>query len=626
MSRIPAALKRLRALGLALLVCVALAPSPESAAKTDLGVVTAVTGRVIVTRGVSPSSQAAVQFRDALLPRDVITTPPQSTVRFLLDGATSVTLGERSEVRIETALSPAGGQQITLRLLAGRMAVASVRALLRVGDAIVVATPNGCASGQGMVLLATYAPPAGSAAAPAPNLLLAADRPVPVSARIDDAPGGTSSFVALADSLTITSTYAPPLTLEPFHRVRVTTADGVQASAMETVTPAQVARAAPALPLARSHAAPPRSALAEIQLAAALVNLILDATAAQRPAAQTMSALTSSRGPTPTAAPVVPQVQPIQRGSADQQPGAPTSPSESPAGNPNPSQSDAGLINGGAGIVFSGGTAPALIPTTTPLAIAGSLLSLQHSTLHIPGEVPLASIRQAILVGGSGTDNQTGALLNMVDASIEMGGPLLEATDNSTITFAGAGNMIRLDTALMAATAPVINLINSTLMTSPTGDGNGAMYLYRSTVTSRGAFNLDNSQLTVQNGPLLSLAGGSSMTISGDFATLLNQSTLTVLNGPLIAVNGAGATGTPSTLTVTGALINFGGTGGNKLIIKNALAPTATLSGIPVTKDPASSITIGPTPIKNLGTLGTVNVTGSLIQTTGGGRVTINAP
>ncbi|HYL79210.1 MAG TPA: hypothetical protein VEU07_00270, partial [Candidatus Acidoferrum sp.] len=123
-----------------------------------------------------------------------------------------------------------------------------------------------------------------------------------------------------------------------------------------------------------------------------------------------------------------------------------------------------------------------------------------------------------------------------------------------------------------------------------------------------------------------SLAGGSVMTVTGDFASLVNGSKITVLNGPLIAVSGTSATGTPSTLSVSGALVNFGGTGGNQVIINNAIAPTATMSGIPVNKDAASFINIGPTPIKNLGTLGTVSVTGSMIQATGGGRVTITAP
>ena len=163
------------------------------------------------------------------------------------------------------------------------------------------------------------------------------------------------------------------------------------------------------------------------------------------------------------------------------------------------------------------------------------------------------------------------------------------------------------------------------------------MRLYQSSVTSNGpVFGLDSSILRVQNGPLLSLTGGSSMTVNGDFASLLNGSRITVLNGPLIFVDGINGLGTPSTLNITGALVNFGGTGGNQVIVNNNIIPTAVLSGLPVNVGPGgSSINIGPNPIKNpaLGSV-TINGTptgngpfnGSLIQATNGGRVNIAAP
>lgn len=158
------------------------------------------------------------------------------------------------------------------------------------------------------------------------------------------------------------------------------------------------------------------------------------------------------------------------------------------------------------------------------------------------------------------------------------------------------------------------------------------MNVYQSNVTSMQVVKLDNSILTVQNGPLLNLTGGSQMTVNGDFASLINGSRLTVLNGPLISVDGVNAKGTASNLHITGGLINFGGTGGNQVIINNTVTPTATLSGIPVSQTGAgSSVNIGPNPIKNPG-LGTLNVTcpgdcsGSVIRATNGGRVTIIAP
>jgi len=201
------------------------------------------------------------------------------------------------------------------------------------------------------------------------------------------------------------------------------------------------------------------------------------------------------------------------------------------------------------------------------------------------------------------------------------------------VNLRGDGNAVSVDTALLAAAGPIVSLINSTLNTSATGDAtSGAMRLYRSSVTSQGpVFGLDNSTLTVQSGPLLSLTGGSNLTVNGDFASLLNGSRITVVNGPLIYVDGINPQGTPSTLTVTGALLNFGGSGGNSVVVTNAITPTHVLSGIPVSQTGGASVSIGPNPIKNpqLGTLSVLcpgDCRGSLIQATNGGRVTITAP
>jgi uncharacterized membrane protein len=184
------------------------------------------------------------------------------------------------------------------------------------------------------------------------------------------------------------------------------------------------------------------------------------------------------------------------------------------------------------------------------------------------------------------------------------------------------------DTATADATKPIINLINSTLNTSTSGDSTtGAIHLYQSHVTSNGpVFGLDNSTLTVRNGPALSLTGGTSMTVNTDFATLINGSKITVQNGPLIYVDN-------SSLTVTGALVNFGGTGGNKLIVNNSITPNSSTSPVPFRTESGGYVMIGPNPIKN-SSLGTATVngvsfpgsgpyTGSVIKATNYGSVNI---
>jgi hypothetical protein len=179
----------------------------------------------------------------------------------------------------------------------------------------------------------------------------------------------------------------------------------------------------------------------------------------------------------------------------------------------------------------------------------------------------------------------------------------------------------------MEASAPIIKLINSTLNTSSTGDATtGAIHLFRSSVSSNGpVIGLDNSTLEVKSGPALSLTGGTNATVTGDLASLTNGSKVKVLNGPLIYVDGVNAQGTASTLTITGALVSFGGTGGNQVIITYSISPTDLLSGVLVSQTGGASISIGPNPIKNPA-LGTFSVTGSVIQATNGGKVVITAP
>ena len=138
---------------------------------------------------------------------------------------------------------------------------------------------------------------------------------------------------------------------------------------------------------------------------------------------------------------------------------------------------------------------------------------------------------------------------------------------------------------------------------------------------------LDKGLLNVTNGPLISLTQGSYLSVTGDLLKLrfVNASRINVFNGPLISVAGAG-----SLLSVSGGLVNFGGTGGNQIIVNNTISPTATLTqagvaGIGISATGGGSITVGPNAVKNP-SLGTISVTGSLIQATNGGKVSITAP
>jgi len=206
-------------------------------------------------------------------------------------------------------------------------------------------------------------------------------------------------------------------------------------------------------------------------------------------------------------------------------------------------------------------------------------------------------------------------------------GSLLEATNGTTIAVlkgagdTAGGNALYLDTALLEASLPILRLIGSaTAQTTLTTDGS-TIELFKSAVTALGPIvALDRGLITVQTGPLISLTDGSRMIVAGDLLSLINGSRINVLNGPLVSVNGAG-----SLLNVSGALVQFGGMGGNAIIVNNSIAPTAVLSGLPVSATTGGSIVIGPNPVKNPA-LGNISVNGSLISTTQGGRVNIAAP
>ena len=211
------------------------------------------------------------------------------------------------------------------------------------------------------------------------------------------------------------------------------------------------------------------------------------------------------------------------------------------------------------------------------------------------------------------------------DTQVEVGsgptvthaGPLFQASDGAAVN---TQKVLKLDTALLEATMPVIKLIGSANAHTSLTTESSAIDLLKGKLTSIGpVIALDKGLINVNKGPLINLTSGSRLITVGDLLSLTNGSKINVFNGPLISVSGAG-----SMLDVGGALVNFGGTGGNKIIVNNSITPTATHSGLAVSATSGAKINIGPNPVINPG-LGTISVTGSLIQATNNGQVSIKA-
>jgi hypothetical protein len=283
------------------------------------------------------------------------------------------------------------------------------------------------------------------------------------------------------------------------------------------------------------------------------------------------------------------------------------------------------LFNEGGTVNLAGGSVLEAVNSTLSFDFAvvqsdfgGQLLSTSAAPLIALNGGTLTSRGHLVML--SGNDLSTGVERTPVRAS-QIGGPLLEATNGATMNI--TGNALRLDTALLDATAPVIRLIGSPTTDTSLTTGGSTMDLFRSSVTSNGpVVALDKGIINVRSGPLINLADGSRLIVAGDLLSLLNGSKINVFNGPLVRVSG-----TDSLLNVGGALVFFGGTGGNQIVVNNSIPPTAIPGGIPVSTATGGSVTIGPNPVTNPG-LGTITVSpgGSVIQATGGGTVRVGTP
>jgi hypothetical protein len=283
-------------------------------------------------------------------------------------------------------------------------------------------------------------------------------------------------------------------------------------------------------------------------------------------------------------------------------------------------------------IVCCGGEArlagPLLRATNSDLTVPFSLVSvLPGGTLVSTSTDPLVQLLGGTHHFGSAglpmfdiagvntaTDAQTGLALG-TDRPLQTSGTLLEASQ-ATIN---SHQAMRIDTALLEASAPLLALTNGSKLTTA---ADTIQLSYQAKVTSLGSIaKLDNSSLVVARGAALNIGGGSVLRVTGDLFSLTNGSTLSVLSGALVSLSGG------SILNVNGALIGFGGGGGNLVSVANSFCPCTTIGGIPVSLTGgavASNVSIAGA-IRN-GNLGSVSLTpnAALIRVDGAGtRVTI---
>jgi len=209
--------------------------------------------------------------------------------------------------------------------------------------------------------------------------------------------------------------------------------------------------------------------------------------------------------------------------------------------------------------------------------------------------------------GVTQVDPDTGLVVGS-DRPIQPGSqaPVFDADAGAVIV--ATGNAYRVDTALLEATAPLLNLRGGSALT--TADhainlvGSAKVSIPNDAVSM---ITLTASTLAVANGHLVNVAGGSVLNVAGNLVSLSNNSTLSILNGLLLNVSGN------SSATIGRSLVSFSGSG-NVLNISNSIVPTAIINGIPVS-GPTDSFRIGANAIAGAAS-GTIRINGVLLTPT----------
>ena len=304
-------------------------------------------------------------------------------------------------------------------------------------------------------------------------------------------------------------------------------------------------------------------------------------------------------------------------------------------------------ISNGAAVNNGGSTAPFIQVVGTGLPGSTTLSTATWDLVHVadPGTQltlggPLLSVTNggSVSVGGTAlvtvtgvntaVDGESGLTLG-TDRPLQISGAVLAADSGATLSGARA---LHLDTVLLDASAPLLNLTSGATVTT-TQDAINLVQKVNLNGTAAALVKLDASTLII-NGSLFNVAGGSKLKTAGDLLQMGSNATLNITNGTLLLVAGN------SYVSLTGNLVNF--TGRNSTInISNSLAPTGYLNGIPVFSSlggTAGFTVTRATPLANLNTSGnkivingaqlptgaTSGMTGSLIRIgPGGGTVKI---
>ena len=590
----------------ALLLAAAPAFVQRASAGEGIGVVTAIQGQATVARA-TLAAPAALRFKDDVFFQDQIATREHATVRLLLGGKGTLMIREQSQVTLDESVAPDGGRRSVLGLIAGKIGAAIAHALMRPGESVEIHTPNAVAAVRGTVLIAEYIPPQGSAANRRP-VLLASAAPGPFLAQAPGGAGGTSNFFVLSGQVTITPQGQPSLTLGPLQGVSIMmTPAGAGVGAVQNLTPDQVAQAAQGLEAGKPHtgeAESSKTAQAQAQVAAALANIIVQATGGTP---------STPNAPTNTVAPVVPPAVTV---------GENVLPSGAilaldnvilgVAAGSSLATFGTGAPNSVTLLAFSGGgtavvTAPLLAATGDPITHSGAILTLDNSAaivgassdtttalvdingttvtntggavFNLDGGSALIAFGPVLRVKGDGSASLAGVMsigggsvvsLGPADALVIESGSSLTATESlfsltgsdSGLTTYEGGSLVSIDPSTLTLSAPILSASGSTVIL-----GGPLLHAVDSTVTASHPLALLQSGGTLHSltAPVLDLTNSTLDLGSQPVVKLLGASTFETDAGPIIRVSGGSLTadalgssdGAENTWDLTGTVLDL---------------------------------------------------------------------
>jgi hypothetical protein len=262
------------------------------------------------------------------------------------------------------------------------------------------------------------------------------------------------------------------------------------------------------------------------------------------------------------------------------------------------------LLIGGAALIENG---QLIVTDPRPLV---SLTGGSHYLGIFPGTAMFDLIGSATAI-----DGETGLEVGTLQ-------PLQHAGEMLRLDHAVASGeqLVRIDRALLEATAPLLNMLNGSTMVSNNDLVNLANHakMTANLLPGDALIRLNASSLTVNQGSLFNVANSSMLNVTGSLVSLANGSALNILNGGLLNVSGN------SVANITGSLFSFTGAN-NSVAVNNSFSVTNTINGISFFQGPGATVNILPTATLRSGTgTGTITGTGPLIIAQGAGtQVTV---